>query len=101
MSNGNQINIFQNKTLKLSNVLTAVMNLENDEDINNFVLKMENYIKSKGAILVGPLIQKTQYYVGDDGTLKIKIYMMLQVNKFIHNVEKGKVVSWNRKKLNV
>lgn len=48
---------------------------------------MENYIKSKGATPIGPLIQKTEYSVNEEGQLDIKVYLMRQANTFIHNVE--------------
>ena len=48
---------------------------------------MENYIKSKGGTPIGPLIQKTEYSVNEEGQLDIKVYLMRQANNFIHNVE--------------
>ena len=48
---------------------------------------MENYAKSKGASLIGPLIQKTDYNISNDDKLMIKIFLMRQANNFIHNVE--------------
>ena len=56
----------------------------------NFITTMtqiENFLKSKGAIPIGPLIQKTEYNVTDEGKLDIKITLMRQANNFIHNVE--------------
>ena len=44
---------------------------------------MENYIKSKGATPIGPLIQKTEYSVNEEGQLDIKVYLMRQTNTFI------------------
>ena len=46
-------------------------------------VQMENYIKSKGATPIGPLIQKTEYSVNEEGQLDIKVYLMRQTNTFI------------------
>ena len=48
---------------------------------------MDNYIKSKGVTPIGPLIQKTEYSVNDEGQIDIKVYLMRQANNFIYNVE--------------
>ena len=50
-------------------------------------VQIENYIKSKGATPIGPLIQKTEYSVNEEGQLDIKVYLMRQTNTFIHNEE--------------
>lgn len=76
-----------NKILKITNVLIFEMYLGEGTDINKLVFQMENYIKSKGATPIGPLIQKTSYHINDEGQLEIKVYLMRQANNFIHNVE--------------
>lgn len=40
---------------------------ESDNDVNKQILKMENYIKSKGAMPIGPLIQKTECSINEEG----------------------------------
>ena len=47
----NKLQLSNNKTLKLSNVLMMEIDIgeESNNDINKQILKMENYIKSKGA----------------------------------------------------
>ena len=81
------IDVSQNKTLKLTNVLTTKVNIEENEDFNKIVLQMENYVKSKGAMPIGPLIQKTSYQIDEQGQLNLNIYLMRQADKFIHNIE--------------
>ena len=77
-----------NKVLKLNNVLIVRVNItEENKDCGKLALQMENYIKSKGAMPIGPLIQKTSYCIDGDGQLDIQIYIMRQANSFIHNVE--------------
>ena len=82
----NSIIIHTNKVLKITNVCIIEFNIQKD-DINFLISKMENYIKSKGATPIGPLIQKTEYSVNDEGQIDIKVYLMRQANNFIHNVE--------------
>ena len=82
------IHLGVNKSLKLSNVLSTKLDIsEKNVDFEAIVLKMENYIKSKGAIPVGPLIQKTSYCTNDEGQLCISINLLRQTNTFIRNVE--------------
>lgn len=83
----NKIEVNMNKILKLSNVLIEVIEINNIEDFNVLFLKIENYIKSKGATAIGPLIQKISYHVNDEGKPEVKVYLMRQANNFIHNVE--------------
>lgn len=83
----NSIIINHAKTLKLTNVLVCKVDIKNNEDLNNVIFKMENYIKSKGAMPIGPLIQKTSYNINEEGQLDIQLFFMRQSNNFIHNVE--------------
>lgn len=68
-------------------VLSTCVNANDKEDYMSIIVKMENYIKSKGVMPIGPLIQKTEYNVTEEGKLDIKISLMRQANNFIHNVE--------------
>lgn len=80
------ITISKNKTLKLMNVLIQEISLEDNDNLNTIVLQMDNYIKSKGALPIGPLIQKTSYSINDDGEINFKMYLMHQLNKSINNI---------------
>ena len=73
--------------LKLNNTLVTTLTIGDTSDIVPALTKLENYIKSKGAIPIGPLIQKTEYNLTEEGKLDIKISLMRQANNFIHNVE--------------
>ena len=78
-----------NKVLKLQNALISKMNLEEEEvDFDLLVEKMQSYIKVKGAIQIGPLIQHSRTFVNDEEELDMEINFLLQCNNFIHNVEK-------------
>ena len=48
---------------------------------------MQSYIKIKGAVQVGPLIQYTRTFLDEEGELNMDIVMMLQCNHFLHSVE--------------
>ncbi|MBQ8904962.1 MAG: hypothetical protein IJY85_01170 [Ruminococcus sp.] len=82
------IHLGMNKSFKLSNVLIRSLDIsEKDLNFEAEVLKMENYMKSKGAIPIGPLIQKTSYSINEEGQLNIGVELLRQANTFIHNVE--------------
>lgn len=83
-----KIQVSQNKVLKLQNVLINKISLEDEElDFNIIVEKMQSYIKVKGAIQIGPLIQHTKPFVNKDEELDMEINMLLQCNNYIHSVE--------------
>ena len=77
------------KILKLQNVLKSKIDLENqDMDLAVLVEKMQSYIKVKGAVQIGPLIQCTSTFVNEEEELDMEIILMLQCNHFINSVEK-------------
>ena len=77
------------KILKLQNVLKSKIDLENqDMDLAVLVEKMQSYIKVKGAVQIGPLIQCTRTFVNEEEELDMEIILMLQCNHFINSVEK-------------
>lgn len=83
-----RLQLYQNKVLKLQNTLTASISLEDEEvDFSVQVEKMQSYIKVKGAIQIGPLIQYTKPFVNEDEELDIEINLFLQCNNYIHSVE--------------
>ena len=83
----NKIQISNNKTLKLINTLSLEVELNQDFDLGTTVVKMDNYLKSKGAMPIGPLIQRTVYSINENQQLEIHAYLIRQTNNFIHNVE--------------
>ena len=82
-----KIELSTNKSLKLMNVLSLEIELNQDFDLGTTVVKMDNYLKSKGAMPIGPLIQRTVYSINEDQQLEIHAYLMRQTNNFIHNIE--------------
>lgn len=78
----------ENKILKLTNVLKYKMLInEEDFDFDIAVQQMQSYIKAKGAIQVGPLIQYTRSFVNDNNEIDVEIVLLLQCNNYIHSVE--------------
>jgi hypothetical protein len=82
-----KIQVNNNKKLKLTNVLINEVDLKENEGLEKEIVKMENYIKNKGAMAIGPLIQYTN--VENDGINepKVLIKLMRQSSAFIHNIE--------------
>ena len=87
----NEIIFSENKTLLLKNAIildTSFSEGENAPNIAVIVSKMDSYIKSRGAVPVGPLIQKNQITVNEEGILEIRVFLIRQTNTFIRSVEK-------------
>lgn len=83
---GNKLEFSENKSFRLNNVLEVLIDSENFVEFNVLVENMEHYIRSKGAMPVGPLIQKTEFEILETGEIDVKIYLMRQADKFICNV---------------
>lgn len=83
-----KLQLSNNKTLKLTNVLKCKINFA-DEDmrIDTQVEQMQSYIRTKGATQIGPLIQYTNSYINEAGEMDIEMIFMLQCSNFIHSVE--------------
>ena len=78
----------ENKTLKLTNVLkNKILLSDEDLDFNVAIEQMQSYIKTKGTMQIGPLIQHTRAQVNEEGELDMEIIMMLQCSNYIHSVE--------------
>ena len=74
-----------NKTLKLSNVIIKEVTLDENTNLMLEVKKMENYIKNKGAVPVGPFIQYTKIGINGIGAPTFVYKTMIQVDVFIEN----------------
>lgn len=82
-----RLRLNRNRILKLENVLIKTLQ---DDDLNILqagLEKMKNYLKTKGAVPVGPLIQYANAFVNKNGELDVQIRILLQSNNYIHNVE--------------
>lgn len=83
----NKIDIAMNKTLKLTNVLACKIEMNKSAAFQIAAEQMINYLKTHGAMPIGPLIQKTVYNISDDGKLEIELYLLQQANNFLHKTE--------------
>ena len=82
-----------NKVLKLQNVLIGKLDLEDENlDLTLMVEKMNTYIKVKGAVQIGPLVQHVKQTHGDLDRINVEISILLQCNNYIHSVEKPYVI---------
>lgn len=82
-----KLQIHQDKTLKLTNTLIYEVQTEELEDLNANMEQMENYIRVKGALPLGPLIQYTNMTLDEQGQPQLQIKMIRQCNNYIHSVE--------------
>lgn len=84
-----KLQYYQNKVLKLQNVLICKLDLTDENiDFNVIVEKMQSYIKVKGAMQMGPLVQHTKTIVTGEEELDMEICLLLQCNNYICSVEK-------------
>lgn len=83
----NRLQFHENKVLKLTNVLKYKILLEEDFDLNVAIEQMQSYIRAKGAMQIGPLIQYTRTYINENNELDMEIMMLLQCNNYIYSVE--------------
>jgi len=81
-----KIQINENKTLKLTNVLIREIHETELMDSNRFLVMMNNYILSKGTISKGPLVQFTSVSTNENGQPAIITKLMLQLQSDI-NIE--------------
>jgi hypothetical protein len=86
-----KILIQQSKTLKLTNALSLMLAKENNfEQLQNFQMlieQMDLHIRRHGAQPIGPLIQKTELKVSDNGEPQVIITFIRQADTFIHHVD--------------
>lgn len=82
-----KIKIYEKKVLKLTNVLVKETELIGDADFSLDVIGMENYIKSKGTIPIGPLVQKIVTQNDGNGNLNIKLFLLRQCKDYIQHID--------------
>ena len=81
-----KIHFNEKKTIKLQNALIYRLDLK-EEKVDIILERMQLYIKMKGAMQIGPLIQYTSPYINKNGEMDIDIYIILQCNTYMHNIE--------------
>ena len=83
----NEINVAENKTLKLTNVLARKIEAEEFANLQIVLTQMQNFMKSNGAQPIGPLVQGIKMGTGPDHAPEL--YMMQQATQMIPQMEPG------------
>lgn len=79
-----------NKTLKLTNVLKKeIIFNEKVDSFEAHIQQMKIYISNKGTLQVGPLIQYTETFINEENAINMKVFMMIQCNDYLNNVDKS------------
>jgi hypothetical protein len=81
------IPVSDNKTLKLTNVLSRQLQPQEMQSVSLIVTQMQNFIKSHGAMPVGPLIQKACVQPDEHGNPTPVLSLLMQVNQMIVHLE--------------
>ena len=80
-----EIKVAENKTLKLTNVLSREIHPEEMASLPVVLTQMHNFIKSNNAQPIGPIVQAM--VVGEDR--QMHLYMMQQATQMIPQMEPG------------
>ena len=80
-----EIKVAENKTLKLTNVLSREIHPEEMASLPVVLTQMHNFIKSNNAQPIGPIVQAM--VVGEDR--QMHLYMMQQATQMITQMEPG------------
>ena len=83
----NEIKVAENKTLKLTNVLSRLVRPEELGNLPVILTQMQNFMKSNGAQPIGPLVQGIKMGTGPDHAPEL--YMMQQATQMIPQMEPG------------
>lgn len=81
----NEIKVAENKTLKLTNVLSREIRPEEMASLPVVLTQMHNFIKSNSAQPIGPIIQS--FALGEDH--QMHLYMMQQATQLIPQMDPG------------
>ena len=77
----NEIKVAENKTLKLTNVLSRLVRPEELGNLPVILTQMQNFMKSNGAQPIGPLVQAVKMGTGPDHVPEL--YMMQQATQMM------------------
>ena len=83
----NEIKTAENKTLKLTNVLSRRIMPEELGNMSVILTQMQNFMKSNGAQPIGPLVQAL--VMGSGPNHELELHMMQQATQFIPQMEPG------------
>lgn len=83
----NEIKVAENKTLKLTNVLSRAVLPEELANLPVILTQMQNFLKSNNVQPIGPLVQAVKMGTGPDHVPEL--YMMQQATQMISKMEPG------------
>ena len=83
----NEIKVAENKTLKLTNVVSRRVMPEELGNMMVILTQLQNFIKSNNAQPIGPLVEAVKMGTGPDHTPEL--YMMQQATQMIPKMEPG------------
>ena len=83
----NEIKVAENKTLKLTNVVSRRIQPEEFNNMQIVLTQLHNFIKSSGAQPLGPIIQCVKIPAGPNP--QPEVYMMQQATQLIPRMEAG------------
>ena len=83
----NEIKVAENKTLKLTNVVSRRVMPEELGNMMVILTQLHNFIKSNNAQPIGPLVEAVKMGTGPDHTPEL--YMMQQATQMIPKMEPG------------
>ena len=83
----NEIKVAENKTLKLTNVLSREIRPEEMASLPVVLTQMQNFMKSNNAQPIGPMIQCIKVPSGPNP--QPEVYMMQQTTQLIPRMEPG------------
>lgn len=82
----NKLILYERKILKLTNVLKYEVT-NSDCNIELIIEKMSNYIKVKGSLQIGPLIQYMRLNLDEQKSTSVNVELMLQTKDYINTVD--------------
>lgn len=83
----NKFNINYNKILKLNNVIKIKILEDDSRSLDTVAFMMENYIKSKGFVPVGPIVQHLYPVISENGMIRISVELLIQSSNYIEDIE--------------
>ena len=83
----NEIKVAENKTLKLTNVLSRTLHPEELANLPVILTQMQNFMKSNGVQPIGPLVQALK--IGPAPEHAPELYLMQQATQLIPQMDPG------------
>lgn len=88
LSTVEKIDVRGKKTLKLTNALIAKISNASPIEVQKRSHMMQNYIKSHGKSIVGPLVNHSYPEMNGDGQVQIHIELIMQLDSPLHTLDK-------------